>query len=486
MTYPQFIGFIGLTLFLSLAAGCQTFSTTEGNNLELETSPFLRKAWEALDGTAIWAGPTLGPEDNLYVSSGQGEGQSNLRAFDSDGKLLWEAAPQKSLADLDYGAVLNAPVVDAEGKLYQADSNQLWSFDANGSIRWVANLEDHEISGQLLTPILTREGHIAGVSTDGKFIAFDRNTGQPIWPALALTNLPISGLLGTEIPRGFSEGLVSPAYRQAMWNILTLNGVNVSSPPAIDPKTGRIFVTGIDASSAMLLYAIDTEKEGAQIAFKTNLGIYAVGPSLSPDGHRAYLANVKGGILAVDTESGDILWNHSDIATAQVPGVGPDDTLYLTTRHELVALEGATGNILWQRDYHELAEKQIPQEAKGKRTASMDTVLTVSDGPKGQILWASLNLNITIPLRPGPGAILTPQQSILAAIDSRDGSILSTTPLRDTSSFSIVPGRAGKLYVALTGNTSSYIHYGASRSIPEEYRLQGAPKAGLMVFEAAD
>ena len=69
-------------------------------------------AWTALDGAALFVGPVFGPEGRLFVSSGRGQGTSHLHAFDREGQLLWESPPMQTLQDLDYVAVVCAPIVD--------------------------------------------------------------------------------------------------------------------------------------------------------------------------------------------------------------------------------------------------------------------------------------------------------------------------------------------------------------------------------------
>jgi hypothetical protein len=74
----------------------------------LRVSTAVEPAWTALDGAALFVGPVIGPEGNLYVPSGRGEGTSHLHAFARDGALLWETPPMRSRADFDHAAVVSA------------------------------------------------------------------------------------------------------------------------------------------------------------------------------------------------------------------------------------------------------------------------------------------------------------------------------------------------------------------------------------------
>ena len=84
--------------------------------------------WTALDGAAIFVGPIFDTAGRVYVPTGRGQGTSHLHAFSSDGQLLWQTPPMQSLDDVDYGAVISAPIIDSDNNVYANDLNQLWSF----------------------------------------------------------------------------------------------------------------------------------------------------------------------------------------------------------------------------------------------------------------------------------------------------------------------------------------------------------------------
>ena len=446
--------------------------------------PPLRVAWETLDGAAIWVGPTIGPEGNLYVSTGQGEGHSNLRALDMEGNLIWEAPPQQSLEDLDHGAVINAPLIDVDGHVYQADSDQLWSFTALGEVRWVASLRAHGARGSFVTPVFTREGFVAGITTDGKLLAFDRETGRRVWRVLELPGQP--GPPALEPPPGFNRGgMMADEFRQTMWDITMGREVVVGNTPAVHPVSGRIYITGGGRSPEEgALYAIDTSEAGPSLAFATAMGAGSgTSPAISPDGRLVYAADGGGHLLAVDAESGAVVWSADGVQSAASPSVGPDGTVYSFSGSKIIALEGTTGRIAWTRSYDDLAVQRLPAPASGRLRSNVDSLLTLTDGPEHPILWACINLG---PELPGPTPFALPQLVVVAALDARDGRVLGTTPIRDTSSAFVVPGPGGRLFVSLAGVTTSSIYYGRSDQLPEPLRSTAAPKAGLVALEPAN
>ena len=450
----------------------------------IAVSPPMRVAWESLDGAALWVGPTIGPEGDLYVASGQGRGHSNLRALDSQGNLLWEAAPQQSLEDLDYGAVINAPVIDADGHLYQADVNQLWSFTSNGDVRWVANLRSHGASGMFVTPFFTREGYVAGITTDGKLLAFDRATGQRVWSVFELPAGP--GPPALDPPPGFNRGgMMAEEFHQDMWNIVMGRVVVVGNTPSVHPVTGRIYITGGAASSGEgALYGIDTSEDGPKLAFATPLGAGSgTSPAIAVDGALVYAADGEGHMVAVDADTGAIVWRANGVQGAASPSIGPDGTVYSSSGTEIVALEGATGRLSWSRSYDDLASRLLPAPAFGELRGNVDSLLTLTNGPGYTILWACINLGVELP---GAMPFALPQMVVVTAIDARDGRVLGTTPIRDTSSAFVIPGPGGRLYVSLAGVTTSSIYYELNDQLPEALRWNEPPKAGLVALEPAN
>ena len=449
----------------------------------ISVTPPMRVAWESLDGAALWVGPTIGLEGNLYVSSGQGRGHSNLRALDFHGNLLWEAAPQQTLADLDHGAVINAPVIDADGHVYQADVNQLWSFTSSGDVRWVANLRAHGAKGQFVTPVFTQEGHVAGITTDGKLLAFDRATGRRVWSVFELPGRP--GPPALDPPPGFNRGgMLAEEFRQTLWDITMGRVVVVGNTPSVHPVTGRIYITGGGASSEKgALYAIDTFEEGPTLAFTTPMGAGSgTSPAIGADGALVYAADGSGNMVAVDAETGGVAWRADGVQGAASPSVGPDGTVYSFSGSSIVALEGATGKLAWSKSYDGLASELLPAPAFGRLRGNIDSLLTLTDGPGHAILWACINLGVELP---GPTPFALPQLVVVAAIDARDGRVLGTTPIRDTSSAFVVPGPGGRLYVSLAGVTTSSIYYALNEQLPAALRWTAPPKAGLVALEPA-
>jgi len=439
-----------------------------------------RTAWQALDGIALWLGPTIDADGNLWVSSGQGHGTPNLRKLSPGGRILWSSPPQRSLDDLDHGAVINAPILDDAGNVYQADTNQLWSFTLAGQLRWVSDLRQHGAEGHFVTPFFTHAGEVAGITTDGRLLAFDRTTGELAQPPLDLPG--VAGPAPLDPPPGLNGGgMLAPEFRQPMWNIIMGRNVEVANTPAIHPETGRIYITATGATpESGVLYGIDATANGFHISFTASMGgASGSSPAISADGRRVYAAGGDNTMVALDAATGHPVWVATGVQGAASPSIGPTGLVYSFSGSHIVALDGETGTVRWRQSYDPLADRTLPAIEGITRRGRIDSILTLTDGESSPLLWASINLGYELPGMP----FSIPKRVVISAIDALTGSVLATTPIRDSCSALIVPGSDGRLFISLAGVTTSSIYYGLNERLPPIARIDEAPVAGLVALE---
>ena len=168
-------------LFDSLwPAGHRDSANSDFVPMELGHSFALKKHF--LQGHPIFWPPTIGLEGTSYVVTGAPPGNSHLHAISPDGEVLWSAAPQESLDDLDSFAIMNAPTIDAEGDLYVGDRDQLWAFKPNGDVKWVVDLKQYGVDWGFMTVMLSRQRYIGGVTTNGKGLFFWAHSGELAMP----------------------------------------------------------------------------------------------------------------------------------------------------------------------------------------------------------------------------------------------------------------------------------------------------------------
>ena len=151
----------------------------------LFTSEHLARSVSVLDGAALINPGVIDINGNHFVTSAKGAGFSHLHAFDKNGRLLWESPKQMAADDLDSYAGFNAPVIDEQGDIYIGDGNQLWAFRPDGELKWEAPLP--EPGDPFVYQIISNQGSVGGITTQGKVLFYERDTGSL---AIPVFNLP--------------------------------------------------------------------------------------------------------------------------------------------------------------------------------------------------------------------------------------------------------------------------------------------------------
>ena len=453
--------------------------SSNSDYVPLNPSTNVAVKWTALEGAALFVGPVMGPEGNLYVPSGRGTGTSHLHAFNAGGELLWQTPVMQSLDDFDYAAVVCAPIVDREGNVYAADANQLWSFTSRGELRWVTKLNEFGVEGFFITPIFSREGFVGGVSTDGKLALFDRSSGALAIPVLELPG--VSGPPSQPAPPGLWSGMLAEEFILPLWDLIFGREIEVANTPAVHPEIGRIYITAAgDTPTSGVLYGIDTSPHGASIAFSTPMGAGSgTSPAISPDGRYVYAIDDGGMMVAIDSYSGVVAWQVPDTMGQASPSIGPDGTIYSFNGIEgaIVAIDGSDGSLKWRRQYNDIAEQHLRWIPFLPRVATIDGLITVTDNG----IWTFIDLNYQI--RGGEQGFPQPRKIIVAQLDANNGEVLGWFESRDASGAFVIPDSDGSLYLTLSGTPTSISYFGVNDKLPGFLRSELKPQGGLVALE---
>jgi outer membrane protein assembly factor BamB len=199
---------------------------------------------------------------------------------------------------------------------------QLWSFETNGTVSSVAVSDGVAYVGTLQRAVY----------------ALDALTGKLLW-----RHLMDSGQTYYLAPAGDV--------------VVAANGYNGVEP------TGFIGgVYGLDAATGKLLW--NTEAQYADGLATSGGAVYAA---------TAIKSNTTGGLTALSTTTGDVLWTFDfptsvDVQTGVVASGGMVFTT--TTRGEIWALSADTGTVVWHESDSAITFKSAPQVAGGVLYAS--------------------------------------------------------------------------------------------------------------------
>ena len=470
-----------LTLLLSARLGAATYSPggwptlhqDAGNRRAVQTTVLQRDytTWQALAGASVLTAPTVSPDgQQLYVTTGQPKGSSNLYAFSISGEKLWQSTPwQSATQGVDACAILSSPIVDDAGDIYINDCNQLFAFRPDGAVKWVIDLppvqaEDWQAAGDhpvnaFTTAAFTREGYILGVTNFGDVLLVDPASG-------AMINAPfrLPGVLppyAETVPMpdsALGDGLMDPAFREWTWQLIFGGSMRSANTPAV-ARNGRVFVVGSGARSGFgSLYALDiiTTAQGLAVktGFVTEIGLGSgSSPALSPAEDQVYVCDEEGWFYGIDADSGAIAWKIKTHATAGAAAVGEDGTIYaLQAYAPAVIAISAQGSVLWQSDFSKLASSRLPASfwfgepvatGNGNPTVTRDAVVV------------PVAYGYRLPL----GKMSVPVMSVVAALDLQTGeAVRDLVALPDDSSGITAVLRNGTIINSLGAVLTSAMH----------------------------
>lgn len=453
--------------------------------------------WTALDGAATLVTPSIGPEGHLYITTGRGPTFSHLHAFDRDGRLLWESAPQQSAADLDSAALLSAPIIDRDGDIYIGDSNQFWAFHPDGRVKWTVDLPPPaSLSGfsPFVTAIITNDGLVGGITMEGKVALYDRATGRLAAAILALPKgAAVAGMNATATLPFWCGGLVDPALTAVLSRRAgDAQGRIVINTPAVHPQTGRIYITAAGPTPEEgRLYGIDLIEGELRLTYEGVMGADSgTSPAISADGRRVYAVDGANVITAFDADTAAAVWHFPGAGSLAAPAVGPDGTIYSGGGERLIALDPDTGRSRWEVNYDTLAAQLLPRlrpfppyVLTGRPVAETNSVVSVS----ANRVWVALILGYEF-FAPGQGQIVQPRMTVVAAVDPASGALIEHTVVRDTNEGQVGFSADGRMYVSHAAALSSLFTctidpFLATRGVPPAYRLPAPPQAGVTALE---
>ena len=455
----------------------------------------VQRTWTGIERGNFFMPPVIGANGNVYATSAGGPGESHLHAFTPGGRLLWKAAPMQSMDDLDSAAYFSAPVVDVDDHLYLADGNQLWSFTNEGAVRWVTDLPALGVNGYVFSAFFTHQGHVGLISSDGKVALFDRVSGELALPILDLPG--VDGVPSSPMPPGLLvDDLIDPALLQDNWDAIWGFNMEVANTPSVSPETGRIFIVATGRQpDHTVLYGLDVQDEGIEIAFETQLGVSGSGtsPTVSFDGRTVYVVDGEGHLTGVSTADGSIAWQSSEVSVMGVSSsTMPDGKVFTFQFNELICWDGSNGDVLWRHDLNWIAEEEItgwPTVFGRPQADIVSGVTTTVDG-----VWFIIKAGIEIEIPEDQQDMVQPPVAGLPVDTFKqpikhflvhydyDGNFVSKAPFVDDGAL-VVMGLDGRMYATTLSVTTSIAHYGANPNMPFFMRNTPKPYGSLVAYD---
>ena len=340
------------------------------NYLPFTTVSTLKPQWHALEDeySSVIAPVVTGPEGNIYFTTGKDASYGNLHAFDRQGNELWRNY------DLDIGAVCSSPLIDHDGDLYLADTDEFFSFHPDGSLKWKCS----GIDGPFASTVFSLDGYVVGISRNGKVYVFDPRNGQFAARPMELPDQAPGEHYKIAAPPGLWDGMMSSGgggiTTSEIFNCLMGFQFKITNTPVVNPVNGRIYIIGnvksTDRSSAVQgkFYGIDfTPGNGdtpgeLRLAFQTRISAGSgASPVISPDGSHIYVLDGTG-ILHAFTRDGENVWRLRIGVMPGSPSIGPDGMIYCVNESILYAIKdsGRSGSKAWKMDFTRVGTDVLP------------------------------------------------------------------------------------------------------------------------------
>jgi outer membrane protein assembly factor BamB len=320
-------------------------------------------SWPANGLPVLWRQPVGVGHSSFAVADGkaytleQRRGQEVVAAYDlGTGRELWTAKWNAEFRDSTGDGPRATPTWD-QGRIYALGATgELRCIDAsNGSVIWGKNILSDNGADNLpwamaASPLIVDDKVIVlpGGTSGKSVVAYNKNTGAPVWKVLNDTQAYVSPMLVelagrrqiVVVSAARVVGLV-PESGKLLWSYDwdTNNGINVSQPIVVDQN--RFFVSSGYGKGAALVevkgsgesYTATTIWENGMMKNKFNSSVL----------HNGYVYGLDEGILScLDVNTGERKWKDGRYGYGQVLLAGGH--LIVTSDKGEIALVKATPN----------------------------------------------------------------------------------------------------------------------------------------------
>ncbi|MEH6584443.1 MAG: PQQ-binding-like beta-propeller repeat protein [Halioglobus sp.] len=475
-----------------------TFNAIHVNSVNSDSvwgvaAPMFELDWVAESAYFVGNGPLLDNEGNLYFSPQfyHGERVVLISLDGKTGERRWAIPADDDIQASSPAFILNDPDNPGSQIIYIVGFNRVMALRPDGSMIWSKDtglsIPAAELSNQ--SPINKAKGKfhsfnyhpatdsLVSITKAGALFAYSRKTGELIAAIGQIPGAPAISGKGTKIPK-FILNKVDPLMDKAFGktdeglslfssavNYIYGGGGVVTNFFSIDPDSSRIYMaaTAPDAedgtedgrSELGAIYALDLVDDGnGGLEFKvlnrkTFQGGTGSTPALSADGHRLYVSDNEGHVIALDGELNE-MWrvNVGEPLVGSITVAADNNELYAVTAKDVIQLidNGESGTRMWTAEltgFDGYANVDVQANALTATVTANGVVIMVGGGKS--LLGRTLMLHMGMGLLDRETGKLRyfsegREDSLAMSVVAADGSIyVAHSPLRRAVGKAIYP-----------------------------------------------
>jgi outer membrane protein assembly factor BamB len=464
-------------------------------------APMFELDWVAEPAYFVGNGPLFDNEGNLYFSPQfyHGERVVLVSLDGKTGERRWAIPADNEIQASSPAFILNDPENPGSQIIYIIGYNRVMALRPDGSTIWSKatglNLPPSENGKKPNAKFHSLNYHpatdsLVSITKAGALFAFSRKNGELTASIGQVPGAPAISGKGTKIPK-FVLNKVDPLMDKAFGktdeglslfssavNYIYGGGGVVTNFFSIDPDSSRIYMaaTAPDAedgtedgrSELGAIYALDLVADGnGGLEFqvlnrKTFQGGTGSTPALSADGHRLYVSDNEGNVIALDSEL-DEVWK-VDVGEPLVGSItvaADNNELYAVTASDVIQLidKGDHGSRAWTAElagFDGYANVDVQSNALTATVTANGVVIMIGGGKT--LLGKTLMLHMGMGLLDRETGKLRyfaegREDSLAMSVVAADGSIyVAHSPLRRAAGKAIYP----ELTLDLTGGIARF------------------------------